>query len=200
MGKLEVICGPMFSGKSEELLRRLKRAQIAKQSFKLYKPAIDNRYSDNCVVTHSGIECACTQISNAEALLTTESYVDIIAIDEVQFLGENTPNIIEKLVNNGKRVIVAGLDMDSYGYPFGPMPQLLAKAESVLKVVAVCEKCTADATHTYRHNQSISNHATFDTILIGASDHYEARCRSCWLVRYDVDMPSVALSAQNHKK
>ena len=115
MGKLEVICGPMFSGKSEELLRRLKRAQIAK------------------------------------------------------------PNTVEILVKNGKRVIVAGLDMDSNGIPFDPMPQLLAKAESVLKVVAVCEVCGADATHTYRHVDSAK-----DTVLVGASDHYEARCRNHW--------------------
>jgi thymidine kinase len=177
MGKLEVICGPMFSGKSEELLRRLKRAQIAKQSFILYKPAVDNRYSETHVVTHSGIEMKCHIICSAESLLASVDSVDIIAIDEAQFLDENTPNIVEVLVKNGTRVIVAGLDMDSTGKPFGPIPQLLAKAESILKVAAVCEKCGKDATHTYRHSASHNNN---DTILVGASDHYEARCRDHW--------------------
>ena len=182
MGKLEVICGPMFSGKSEELLRRLKRAQIAKQSFILYKPAIDNRYSETHVVTHSGIEMKCHVIHNAESLLSSVDNSDIIAIDESQFLDENTPNIVEILVKNGKRVIVAGLDMDSSGKPFGPMPQLLAKAEDVLKVTAVCEKCGKDATHTYRHGGDVifDMRDPHNTILVGASEHYEARCRNHW--------------------
>jgi len=175
MGKLEVICGPMFSGKSEELLRRLKRTQIAKRKHILFKPTIDNRYSETHVVTHAGQEMKCHVISSSEALLKTPNDTDVIGIDETQFLDENTPNIIENLVNNGKRVIVAGLDMDSNGNPFGPMPNLLAKADVVLKVVAVCEVCGEDATHTYRHN--VLNN---DTILVGASDHYEARCRQHW--------------------
>jgi thymidine kinase len=175
MGKLEVICGPMFSGKSEELLRRLKRARIAKLKFQLYKPVLDNRYSETHVVTHSGIEMKCRTINSSETLLTSLVDTDIVAIDEVQFLDENTPIIVEKLVRNDKRVIVAGLDMDSNGIPFGPLPELLAKAESVLKVVAVCETCGKDATHTYRHNINDNN-----TILVGASDHYEARCRKHW--------------------
>lgn len=175
MGKLEVICGPMFSGKSEELLRRLKRIQIAKQSFQLYKPSIDNRYSETHVVTHSGIEMKCSVISHSATLVEAVGDVDIIAVDEAQFLDENLPNIVELLVRNGKRVIVAGLDMDSNGKPFGPMPELLAKAEDVVKVVAVCDICGKDATHTYRHN--VNND---DTILVGATDHYEARCRLHW--------------------
>ena len=175
MGRLEVICGSMFSGKSEELLRRLKRAKIAKQSFQLYKPAIDNRYSETHVVTHSGIEMQCRVISHSARLVEAVDDVDIIAIDEAQFLDENLPNIVELLVKNGKRVIVAGLDMDSNGIPFGPMPELLARAEKVMKVVAVCEVCGKDATHTYRHIDSVQ-----DTVLVGASDHYEARCRNHW--------------------
>lgn len=165
----------MFSGKSEELLRRLKRAKIAKRSFQLFKPAIDNRYSETCVVTHSGIEMQCRVISDSEKLLDDVDNVDIIAIDEAQFLDENLPNIVEVLVKNGKRVVIAGLDMDSNGIPFGPMPNLLAKAEKVMKVVAVCEVCGKDATHTYRHVDSVK-----DTVLVGASDHYEARCREHW--------------------
>lgn len=175
MGKLEVICGSMFSGKTEELLRRLKRAKIAKRSFRLFKAAIDNRYSETCVVTHSGIEMQCRSISDSERLLDDTDNVDIIAIDEAQFLDEKLPNNVELLVKNGKRVVVAGLDMDSNGIPFGPMPELLARAEKVTKVVAVCEVCGKDATHTYRHSDSVK-----DTVLVGASDHYEARCREHW--------------------
>ena len=175
MGKLEVICGSMFSGKSEELLRRLKRDKIAKQSFQLFKPAIDNRYSETHVVTHSGIEMQCRVITHSAMLAEAPGDVDIIAVDEAQFLDENTPNIVELLVKNNKRVIVAGLDMDSSGNPFGPMPQLLARAEKVMKVVAVCEVCGKDATHTYRLDS-----AAKDTVLVGASDHYEARCREHW--------------------
>ena len=175
MGRLEVICGPMFSGKSEELLRRLKRARIAKQRFQLYKPAIDNRYSETHVVTHSGVEMECSTILDSEALLSTPNSVDIVAIDEAQFFDENLPNIIKKLVNNDKRVVVAGLDMDSNGIPFGPMPYLLAIAEEVCKVTAVCDVCGKDATHTYRHN-AISE----DTVLVGAADYYYPRCRVHW--------------------
>ena len=189
MGKLEVICGPMFSGKSEELLRRLKRAQIAKQSFKLYKPIIDDRYSKTHVVTHSGIEMQCCAISNAESLLATPDDVGIVAVDEAQFLDENILNIVEKLVNNDKRVIVAGLDMDSNGIPFGPMPRLLAIAEEVLKVTAVCEVCGKDATHTYRHHA-----ASDDTILVGASDYYDARCRLHW----HLDQTDVKIAAASY--
>ena len=177
MGKLEVICGPMFSGKSEELLRRLKRAQIAKQPFQLYKPLIDNRYSETHVVTHSGAEMKCCVISHAVSLLEAVDDVGIIAIDEAQFLDENTPIIVEKLVKNGKRVIVAGLDMDSNGKPFGPMPQLMAIAEKVSKVVAVCDVCGCDATHTHRRAA-----ADRDTVLVGASELYEARCREHWQI------------------
>ena len=175
MGRLEVICGSMFSGKSEELLRRLKRARIAKQTFLLFKPAIDDRYSETHVMTHSGIGMECHVINNSEALLDYARNVSIIAIDEAQFLDQNTPNIVENLVRMGKRVIVAGLDMDSSGKPFGPMPNLLAIAEKVSKVVAVCEVCGKDATHTYRHSE-----ATKEIVLVGASDHYEARCRQHW--------------------
>ena len=179
MGRLEVIGGPMFSGKSEELLRRLKRAKIAKQKFKLFKPSIDNRYSKTQVVTHSGIVLDCIVINDSASLLEDVSVldcdVDIVAIDEAQFLDENLPNIVEFLVKLNKRVIVAGLDMDSNGIPFGPMPYLLARAEKVTKVVAVCEVCGKDATHTYRREEAVK-----DTVLVGADDHYEARCRLHW--------------------
>ena len=181
-GRLEVVCGPMFSGKSEELLRRLKRAQIAKQAFQLFKPSIDDRYSETHVVSHSGIEMKCRVIDDAEELLSVPGEVQIVGVDECQFLGENTSKIIETLVAEGKRVIVAGLDMDSNGTPFDPMPALLARAESVLKVAAVCEVCGEDATHTYRHStvNMVDNVNIGPSVLVGASDHYEARCRKHW--------------------
>jgi len=180
MGRLEVICGPMFSGKSEELLRRLKRAQIAKRSFQLYKPAIDNRYSETHVVTHSGIDMPCRVINTAEELLATPATVKIIAIDECQFLGEDTASVIEALIQSGRRVVVAGLDMDYNGIPFDPMPQLLAMAESVLKVSAVCDVCGENATHTYRHSGTSNNKNREPAVLVGATNHYEARCRKHW--------------------
>ena len=182
MGKLEVICGPMFSGKSEELLRRLKRAQIAKRTFQLFKPSIDNRYSETHVVSHSGIEMKCRIIDSAEELLSIPKEVKIVAIDECQFLGEDTPQVIETLVAEGKRVIVAGLDMDSNGTPFDPMPHLMARAESVLKVTAVCEVCGEDATHTWRHEtvHMGDNVNVGPQVLVGAADRYEARCRKHW--------------------
>jgi len=181
-GRLEVVCGPMFSGKSEELLRRLKRAQIAKQPFQLFKPSIDDRYSETHVVSHSGIEMKCRVIEDAEELLSVPRDVQIVGIDECQFLGDNTSKIIEALVTDGKRVIVAGLDMDSNGIPFDPMPALLARAESVLKVAAVCEVCGEDATHTYRHSTvDVGDNVNIGpSVLVGASDHYEARCRKHW--------------------
>jgi len=182
MGKLEVICGPMFAGKSEELLRRLKRAQIARRSFQLYKPATDDRYSKTHVVSHSGVEMECEVIADSEGLLNAKPDTEIIAIDEAQFLDANAPMIIEKLVRRGKRVILAGLDLDSNGTPFDPMPQLLARAEVVLKVVAVCEICGDDATHTYRKNTvHLGDNVNIGpSVLVGSSDRYEARCRKCW--------------------
>ena len=151
MGRLEVICGPMFSGKSEELLRRLKRAQIAKRSFQLYKPVIDNRYSETHVVTHSGIDMPCRVINTAEELLATPATVKIIAIDECQFLGEDTASVIETLIQSGRRVIVA-----------------------------VCDVCGENATHTYRHSGTSNNKNREPAVLVGATNHYEARCRKHW--------------------
>ena len=180
MGRLEVICGPMFSGKSEELLRRLKRAQIAGRAFRLYKPALDNRYSETHVVTHSGIDMPCRVITHAEELLSTPHAVEIIAIDEGQFLNQDTPRVVELLVSKGHRVIVAGLDMDYNGIPFDPMPQLLARAESVLKVTAVCEECGEDATHTHLRSGESSSTKGEPTVLVGEADYYEARCREHW--------------------
>jgi thymidine kinase len=174
-GKIEVICGPMFSGKSEELLRRLNRATIAKRKFQLFKPKVDDRYSETEVVSHSGQRMACDVVEYAEQIMTgTEWDTKIVGIDEAQFFGLNLAHVVNSLANRGHRVIVAGLDMDSSSSPFGPMPPLLAVAESVIKLTAVCEVCGNDATHTYRKSNIAGQ------VLVGESEHYQARCRFHW--------------------
>tara|TARA_R100000008_G_C3530209_1_gene138841 strand:- start:150 stop:692 length:543 start_codon:yes stop_codon:yes gene_type:complete len=174
-GRIEVICGSMFSGKSEELLRRLNRATIAKRKFQLFKPKVDNRYSETEVVSHSGQRMECEVVDYAEQIMTeTQWDTKIIGIDEAQFFGLNLAHVVNSLANRGHRVIVAGLDMDSAGAPFGPMPPLLAVAESVTKLTAVCEVCGNDATHTYRKSD-ISGQ-----VLVGEAEHYQARCRFHW--------------------
>ncbi len=174
-GKIEVICGSMFSGKSEELLRRLNRATIAKRKFQLFKPKVDDRYSETEVVSHSGQRMACDVVECAEQIMTgTEWDTKIVGIDEAQFFGLNLAHVVNSLANRGHRVIVAGLDMDSAGAPFGPMPPLLAVAESVTKLTAVCEVCGNDATHTYRKSNIAGQ------VLVGESEHYQARCRFHW--------------------
>ena len=179
MGRLEVICGPMFSGKSEELLRRLRRADIAKKKHKLFKPACDDRYSSTEVVSHSGDKrgCVTVDLDREEYIFKKIAYppdLEIVAFDEVQFFSEYVIGVIDYLVDSGVRVIVAGLDMDSEGYPFGPMPSLMARAEEVLKLTAVCQTCGNPATHTHRKSKRGRQ------VLVGAADIYEARCREHW--------------------
>jgi thymidine kinase len=178
-GRIEVVCGSMFSGKSEELLRRLKRARIAKKKYQLFKPAVDDRYSDTEVVSHSGerLECQVLQSSFHISDCLNED-TEIIAFDEAQFFDDMLVSTVVSLANMGKRVIVAGLDMDSRGEPFGPMPWLLAVAEEVLKLTAVCESCGEPATHTYRTTEEEK-----EQVLVGAGDHYQARCRDHWCAR-----------------
>ena len=176
VGRIEVICGPMFSGKSEELLRRLKRARIAKKEYQLFKPSIDDRYSETEVVSHSGERLECQVLQNLFHI-SDQIYVgddEIVAFDEAQFL----LSAAIKLANLGKRVIIAGLDMDSQGQPFGPMPNLMAIAEEVLKLTAVCEVCGEPATHTFR-----STNEEKGQVLVGAGEHYQARCREHWCDR-----------------
>ena len=180
-GRIEVICGPMFSGKSEELLRRLKRARIAKKKYQLFKPSVDNRYSETEVVSHSGERLNCQVIHKAksyEVKDVLEDNTEIVAFDEAQFFDFTIWEVATSLANMGRRVIIAGLDMDSRGKPFGPMPALMTAAEEVLKLTAVCESCGEPATHTYRH-------AVEDVgqVLVGAGEHYQARCRDHWCVR-----------------
>ncbi len=183
-GWIEVICGSMFSGKTEELIRRLKRAKIANQIVEVFKPVVDIRYDEASVVSHDENSLISTPIDGSQQLLNIEDHVQVIGIDEGQFFDRQLPEVCEKLALNGKRVIVAGLDMDYSGRPFGPMPQLLAVAEYITKVHAICQHCGNLATHSYR----LSNEAS--TVVIGERDLYEARCRVCYTMGNILDLRS----------
>ncbi|ALO16261.1 thymidine kinase [Salinivirga cyanobacteriivorans] len=174
-GWVEVIVGSMFSGKTEELIRRLKRAQIAKLKVEIFKPKIDVRYSDSDVVSHDSTAIRSTPVDAAENLLMLASGNDVVGIDEAQFFDSNLVRVCNQLANQGVRVIVAGLDMDFQGNPFGPMPQLLAMAEYVSKVHAICVKCggLAQFSHRVVKNQ--------DLVVLGEKDEYEPLCRNCYL-------------------
>ncbi|MEC3673443.1 thymidine kinase [Bacillus velezensis] len=177
-GWLELICGSMFSGKSEELIRRVKRATYAKQEVKVFKPAIDNRYSEEAVVSHNGTSITSHVISSsAEIWDHISESTDVIAVDEVQFFGESIIGDLSLLADKGYRVIAAGLDMDFRGEPFGVVPNLMAVAESVTKLQAVCSVCGSPASRTQRLIDG--KPASYDdpVILVGASESYEARCR-----------------------
>ncbi len=171
-GHIEVVCGPMFSGKTEELIRRVKRAQIARQRVQIFKPMIDNRYHDENVVSHSAQSIEAQPIECSSDIL--EHLYDstrVVAIDEVQFFNEDIIPIVKKLVRRGIRVILAGLDQDYRGVPFGPIPHLMAVADRVDKVQAICTVCGAPATKTFRKN--VEDDAQ---VLVGETDLYEARC------------------------
>lgn len=173
-GWIEVICGSMFSGKTEELIRRLRRAQIAKQSVAIFKPAIDNRYSKNEIVSHSEQSLPSIVVSDASEILALSENANIIGVDEAQFFGMNLVEVCQKIANQKKRVIVAGLDQDYRGIPFEPIPQLLAIAEYITKTLAICVVCGNPANHTQRVSESK------ERVLVGALDFYEARCRKCF--------------------
>ena len=170
-GHIEVICGSMFSGKTEELIRRIRRAEIAKQRVKVFKPAIDNRYSEFEIVSHNEQSYPSEVVKDAEELLEKSFDVEVIGIDEAQFFDNNLTGICQQLADSGKRVIVAGLDQDYRALPFEPIPQLLSIAEYITKTLAVCVVCGAPANRTQRITDSN------DQILIGAKNFYEARCR-----------------------
>lgn len=170
-GHIEVICGSMFSGKTEELIRRIRRAEIARQRVKVFKPKIDTRYSDIEIVSHSEQSYPSEMIENAEEILEKSFDYEVIGIDEAQFFDENLVEVCQRLADSGKRVIVAGLDQDYRAVPFEPMPKLLAVAEYVTKAMAICVICGAPANRTQR------NTSNSDRVLVGAKDHYEARCR-----------------------
>ena len=179
-GWVEVISGCMFAGKTEELIRRIKVLEFAKKNIKVFKPRIDNRYSDTFVVSHAGSRVNSIVIDRAAEILDhVDSSVDVVAIDEVQFLDEDICEVCDILAKEGKRVMVAGLDMDFRGEPFGMMPKLITEAEFVTKLTAICNKCGAPATRTQRLVNGKSASYNDPLVLIGASEAYEARCRHC---------------------
>jgi len=179
-GWIEVVCGSMFSGKTEELIRRVNRAIIAKQKVQVFKPVLDTRYTHEKVTSHSGAQFVATPVAEAaEILCKVEAETEVVAIDEAQFFDWSITNICNKLAERGLRVIVAGLDMDFRGEPFGPMPVLMAQAEKVDKLQAICQCCGAPASRTQRLING--KPAAYDdpVILVGAKEVYEARCRKC---------------------
>lgn len=173
-GWIEVICGSMFSGKTEELIRRLKRAKIANQKVEIFKPKIDTRYDERKVVSHDENSILAIPIESAHRLLDLTEGISVVGVDEAQFFDAELPDVCQALALRGKRVIIAGLDMDYKGRPFGPMPNLLAVAEYITKVHAICQHCGNLATHSYRLASNDS------TVVLGEKDVYEARCRTCY--------------------
>jgi thymidine kinase len=173
-GSIEVICGSMFSGKTEELIRRLKRAQIARLRVEIFKPRTDTRFDETAVVSHNANYIQSTPVENSSSILLLGSDVQVVGIDEAQFFDDELPNVCNILANRGVRVIVAGLDMDFKGKPFGPMPRLMAIAESVTKVHAVCVICGNPALYSYRLVPDET------TVLLGEKESYEPRCRVCY--------------------
>lgn len=179
-GWMEVIAGCMFAGKTEELIRRIKVLEFAKKNIMVFKPEIDNRYSDTKVVSHTGGSVQAITVSNAlDILKYVNKDIDVVAIDEVQFFDEQIIGVCDTLADQGKRVICAGLDTDFRGEPFGVMPILMTKAEFVTKLTAVCNICGSPGTRTQRLVNGKAAHYYDDTILVGASESYQARCRHC---------------------
>jgi thymidine kinase len=176
-GHIEIICGSMFSGKTEELIRRIRRAEIAKQRVKVFKPKIDNRYSEFSIVSHNERSFPSEIVDNAEEILEKSFDAEVIGIDEAQFFDNNLVEVCQQIADSGKRVIVAGLDQDYKAMPFEPMPQLLAIAEYITKTLAVCVICGAPANRTQRVTENP------DRVLVGGENHYEARCRLHHIVK-----------------
>ncbi len=175
IGWIEVICGPMFSGKSEELMRRLRRAMIARRRVQVFKPAIDTRYSAEEIVSHNDTRMPSESISSPQEILTRLDWrTQVVGIDEANFIGPGLVEIVGQLADSGKQVILAGLDTDYMGRPFEPVPNLLAHAESITKTLAICMRCGNPAKHTQRLVESD------DLVVIGAAGMYEARCRRCF--------------------
>ena len=173
-GWIEVICGSMFSGKTEELIRRLNRALIAQQKVEIFKPKIDDRYHKHDVVSHNETAIRSTPVSFADDIMLLSGDCDVVGIDEAQFFDSGLTKVVDKLANAGKRMIIAGLDMDFEGKPFGTMPEIITIAEFVTKVHAICMKCGAVAHYSYRLENSKKK------VLVGEAQAYEARCRRCY--------------------
>jgi thymidine kinase len=175
VGWIEVICGPMFSGKSEELIRRLRRAMIARKRVEVFKPLIDNRYSADEIVSHGDLRLKAQVVKSAEEIPgRIDVRSEVVGIDEANFMGEQLTDVAQRLADSGKQVILSGLDTDYMGRPFAPIPELLALAESITKTLAICVRCGNPAKHTQRLRGSE------DLIVVGAADMYEARCRRCF--------------------
>ena len=173
-GVIEVICGSMFSGKTEELIRRLKRVKIANLSVEIFKPKIDRRYHEQNIVSHDENAIISTPIDNSQTILILAQNVDVIGIDEAQFFDDQLPDVCDQLALRGIRVIVAGLDMDYTGKPFGQMPNLLAKADYITKLHAICVQCGNIANYSFRKSSHNSQ------VILGEKDLYEPRCRKCY--------------------
>lgn len=174
-GWIEVVCGCMFSGKTEELIRRLKRAKIANQKVAIFKPLLDTRYDEVNIVSHDENSIHSTPVKSAADIPLLVADTEVVGIDEAQFFDESLPQVCEDIANRGIRVIIAGLDMDFAAKPFGPMPLLLARAEYITKVHAICVRCGNLASYSYRLSDIDS------TVLLGAKNHYEPRCRTCFI-------------------
>ncbi|MFA9559878.1 thymidine kinase [Evansella sp. AB-rgal1] len=197
-GWLEVVCGSMFSGKSEELIRRVRRAYYGRQKVQVFKPKIDNRYSEKEVVSHNGNKVFALPIEDASMILELlETDTQVVAIDEVQFFDHDVVDVVQELADQGIRVIVAGLDQDFRGEPFGDVPQLMALAESVTKLQAICLSCGSPASRTQRLING--EPASYDDpiILVGASESYEPRCRHCHEVPGKPTLTKVKATAHN---
>ncbi len=175
IGWIEVIAGCMFSGKTEELIRRIRRAEIARQKVIIFKPKVDTRYSTDHIVSHSDAKLLSTSVDKAIDIPPLVGDAQVVGIDEGQFFDDTLVNVAEELANKGKRVIIAGLDQDYRGIPFEPMPQLLAVAEYITKTLAICVICGNPADRTQRTTQAS------ERVLVGAKDSYEARCRKCFV-------------------
>ncbi len=173
-GWIEVVTGSMFSGKTEELIRRIRRAVIARQKVRLFKPAIDTRYSENEIVSHDQIKVKALVVKTADEIFNQSLEAQVVGIDEAQFFDESLVSVCQRLANMGKRVIIAGLDQDYLGQPFPPIPELLAVAEYITKTHAICVLCGNPANHTFRKTTDK------DKVLIGSTEMYEARCRNCF--------------------
>lgn len=185
-GRIEVICGSMFSGKTEELIKRLKRAKFARQRVEIFKPALDTRYSEADVVSHDSHAIASTPIESSASILLLTSEIDVVGIDEAQFFDNGLIDVCNQLADNGVRVIVAGLDMDFRGVPFGPMPGLCAIADEVSKVHAICVKCGQLASFSHR---TVKND---NQVMLGETSEYEPLCRECYRRAVEADKQQAA--------
>ena len=182
-GRIEIICGSMFSGKTEELIRRIRRATIAKQKVQVFKPVIDDRYHHEQVTSHAGSNSDAIPVNgSAEIITRLDPTTTVVAIDEIQFFDQGVIAVCESLADDGKRVICAGLDLDFRGEPFGPMPALVARAEVVHKLHAICVVCSDDASRTQRLIDGAPAAYDDPIVMVGAAENYEARCRACHVV------------------